>query len=194
MGLILFDTNIFIDMLNGVEQATIELSQYSKPAISVITYMELRAGERGQDKRLLDAVLAEFEILQVDQRVTDAAIRLRKQSLTVPPKIKLPDAIIGATAKVHDIPLVTRNPSDFVDRGIKVHVPYDYDSKTGKVTRVRAPVSTALDVTITGLSGYAPSAFADWKPLRLLDFDLGEIQTYVVEGKTMYFKPTKKGR
>jgi hypothetical protein len=34
MALILFDTNVFIDMLNGVHQATIELGSYDSPAIS----------------------------------------------------------------------------------------------------------------------------------------------------------------
>lgn len=46
MALILFDTNIFIDMLGGCEQAAIELSNYDFPAISAITYMELRAGQK----------------------------------------------------------------------------------------------------------------------------------------------------
>jgi hypothetical protein len=39
MALVLFDTNIFIDMLGGCKQATIELSQYDFPAVSAITYM-----------------------------------------------------------------------------------------------------------------------------------------------------------
>jgi predicted nucleic acid-binding protein len=45
MALILFDTYIFIDMLNGIPEATTELGHYDSPAISVITYMELRAGQ-----------------------------------------------------------------------------------------------------------------------------------------------------
>lgn len=43
MALILFDTNIFIDMLRGCKEATRELSAYNFPAVSAITYMELRA-------------------------------------------------------------------------------------------------------------------------------------------------------
>ncbi|MBB5606231.1 MULTISPECIES: hypothetical protein [unclassified Janthinobacterium] len=45
MALILFDTNIFIDMLVGCHQAAVELAAYDEPAISMITYMELRSGE-----------------------------------------------------------------------------------------------------------------------------------------------------
>jgi hypothetical protein len=51
MALILFDTDISIDTLNGVYQAPIELRSYDSPAIRLIHYMELRAGEipRRQD-------------------------------------------------------------------------------------------------------------------------------------------------
>jgi predicted nucleic acid-binding protein len=142
MALILFDTNIFIDMLTGVSEATKELSQYDSPGISVITYMEIRSGEKEHEKPILDALLAEFEIIGVSREVTEAAIALRKLSISSPPKIKLPDAIIAATAKVHNIPLVTRNAKDFNKRGIMMHVPYSYDSLSGKVWDVQPACST----------------------------------------------------
>jgi predicted nucleic acid-binding protein len=97
MALILFDTNIFIDMLNGVHQATVELGNYDEPAISAITYMELRSGQalRPQDKPILDAVLAEFTVLQLDPQIIEESISIRGNSLVKPPKIKLPDAIVA---------------------------------------------------------------------------------------------------
>jgi predicted nucleic acid-binding protein len=142
MGLTLFDTNIFIDMLNGVHQASIELASYDMPAISFVTYMELRCGEfsRPHEKAILTAVLDEFHVVEMNKTIMEAAIKILGSSLATKPAIKLPDAIIAATAWVRSCPVVTRNPKDFLTAGVIVHVPYDYDSKTGLVTNVRAPI------------------------------------------------------
>ncbi|WP_035374988.1 PIN domain-containing protein, partial [Pseudoduganella violaceinigra] len=114
MALILFDTNIFVDMLNGVHEATVELGNYDNPAISVITYMELLSGvtTRPQDTPVLEAVLSEFIVLHIDLQVIESTIAIRGKSLMTPPKIKLPDAIIAATALSHQVPLITRNSKD----------------------------------------------------------------------------------
>jgi predicted nucleic acid-binding protein len=139
MALILFDTNIFIDMLNGVHEAATELGRYDFPAISTITYMELRVGQiaRPHEVPILDALLAEFTVLPLDPQITELAIDIRGNSLISGPKVKLPDAIIGGTAAAYGMPIVTRNPTDFSWSGIVVHIPYDYDSATGQVTNVR---------------------------------------------------------
>ena len=151
MALILFDTNIFIDMLSGVHQASIELNSYDMPAISFITYIELRCGEydRPQDKPILDAVLAEFHVYHMDQQIMEAAIEIRGRSLATKPAIKLPDAIIAATARVNYAPVVTRNAKDFALAGVAIHIPYDYDSKTGLVTNIRQPFEQGPHPTLT---------------------------------------------
>jgi len=65
MALILFDTNIFIDMLGGCKQATTELSSYDFPAISAVTYMELLAGTivKPNEKPILDVLLSESQVI-----------------------------------------------------------------------------------------------------------------------------------
>lgn len=142
MALILFDTNIFIDLLNGCSQVGVELTSYQEPAISVITLMELRAGQftRPNDKFILDPLLETFTVLPLDEQVTLLGITIRGNSLVTPPRIKLPGAIIGATAKSWKIPLVTRNPKDFEHLKIPVHVPYDWNSNTGVVSNIRKPL------------------------------------------------------
>lgn len=141
MALVLFDTNIFIDMLNGVHQATLELASYDRPAISAITFLELQAGAivRPHEQARLDSALKVFDVIQIDEAIIAAAIQIRGNSLRDLPKIALPDAIIGATASVNALPIVTRNPSDFRSTGTPVHVPYAFDSNTGVVSHI-API------------------------------------------------------
>jgi predicted nucleic acid-binding protein len=107
--------------------------------------MELKSGERlrPQDKPVLDALLAEFTVVQLDPQITEAAISIRGNSLITSPRIKLPDAIIAATALTSDAPLVTRNAKDFARVPIRIHTPYDYDSATGVVSNIRLPFDFA---------------------------------------------------
>jgi len=153
MAMTLFDTNIFIDLLNGCPQAGIELTSYAEPAISVITLMELRAGElpRPGDKAILDPLLETFTMLPLDEKVTLAAIVIRGNSLIAPPKIKIPDAIIGATAEAWNTSIITRNPNDFHKLSVPVHVPYDWDAKTNIVTNIRPPVGSPIGATKSGI-------------------------------------------
>jgi toxin FitB len=92
--------------------------------ISVVTLAELRHGvERlaaGQRKRRLDGWLTgelvdrfEERILDIDPAVADEWGRLvARREMTGEPMHAM-DALIAATAAVHDLALVTRNTSDF---------------------------------------------------------------------------------
>jgi hypothetical protein len=152
MAMTLFDTNIFIDLLTGCPQAAIELTSYPEPALSVITLLELRAGEmpRPNDKAILDQLLETFTVLPLDEDVTLKAISIRGNSLILPPKIKIADAIIGATAEAWSIPIITRNPRDFHKLTVPVHVPYDWDSKIGVVSNIRPPLGSQVGAAKSG--------------------------------------------
>ncbi|MFD2365469.1 PIN domain-containing protein [Pseudoduganella sp. GCM10020061] len=149
--MILFDTNIFIDMLGGCHQAAVELNSYDEPAVSVITLMELRAGQalRPDDKSRLDPFLETFVVLPIDERITEVAIEIRGRSLLHPPKVKLPDAIIGATAEVWGIAIITRNARDFKDLTVHIHQPYHLDSQSGRVSQIRPPYNGPARRAIT---------------------------------------------
>jgi predicted nucleic acid-binding protein len=115
----LFDTNILIDYLNGVEQAKTELDKYSDKAISLITWMEVMVGATPETENIVRGFLSGFVNLPIEERVSDVAVALRKQH-----KIKLPDAIVWATAQVNKRILVTRNTKDFSHDEPGVRVPY----------------------------------------------------------------------
>ena len=115
----LFDTNILIDYLNGVPAAKIELDRYTDKAISVITWMEVLVGTTPDTDHATRSFLEGFQSLPIGAVVAGRSVELRKRH-----KIKLPDAIVWATAQVSDRILVTRNTKDFKADEPGVRVPY----------------------------------------------------------------------
>ncbi len=113
------DTNILVDYLRGIAQAKAELALYQSPAISVIGWMEVMAGTTPQTESAARAFLQSFDLLEIDAKVAEQAVVLRKSK-----RLKLPDAIIWATAQVHQCLLVTRNTRDFGPNEPGVRVPY----------------------------------------------------------------------
>jgi predicted nucleic acid-binding protein len=116
----LFDTNILIDHLNGIAQATQEIKASSGPAVSVITWIEVMTGAADPSQEaILRAFLANFECLPVTNAVAERAAENRRVR-----RIKLPDAILLATAEAAGRQLVTRNVRDFPAGMGGVRVPY----------------------------------------------------------------------
>ena len=113
----LFDTNILIDYLNGADQARAELARFDDRAISLVTWMEVMVGATSATEVPIRRFLASFDNLAVDVPVGERAVSLRQQH-----RIKLPDAIVWATAQVHGRILITRNTKDFstVEPGIRI--------------------------------------------------------------------------
>ena len=113
------DTNILIDYLNGRPAARQELARYTHPAISVITWMEVMAGTTPQTEPGTRTFLSGFDQLSIDALIAERAVELRRTH-----RIKLPDAIVWATAQVHQSLLVTRNSRDFDSTDPGVRIPY----------------------------------------------------------------------
>lgn len=116
---LLLDTNIIIDYLNGDDRAKQFFDLEPNPATSIITYMETLIGATEDVKDVTRAFLKSLEIVQINEEIAELAINLRQSH-----RLKLPDAIILASAQFLGATLVTRNTKDFGQGGIGVLVPY----------------------------------------------------------------------
>ena len=116
----LIDTNILIDFLSGTEAARDELSRYTRPTISLITWMEVLVGASNDEEVLrLTSFLAEFDRVPIDDGVCELAVDIRRRT-----RIRLPDSIIWASAQRINAILITRNTRDFPEDDPGVRVPY----------------------------------------------------------------------
>ena len=69
--------------------------------------------------------IEQANVLKVDDDIINQTVHIRKNH-----KIKIPDAIVAATALVNDLILITRNTSDFKNiSGLQVENPWDWELK-----------------------------------------------------------------
>lgn len=115
----LFDTNILIDHLNGAPQADAEIERYEDRAISIITWIEVMAGAEADMAEPTRTYLDGYAIVGLEDRIAEQAVSVRQSR-----PLKLPDAIILATAQATARLLVTRNTRDFPVDDPGVRAPY----------------------------------------------------------------------
>jgi predicted nucleic acid-binding protein len=116
----LFDTNILIDYLNGVPASKREVERHRDRLISIITWMEVLAGAHDDEEQdVIEMFLRDFQVVELTRGVAHEAVALRKRR-----RIRLPDAVIWASARVESALLVTRNTRDFPRDDPGVRVPY----------------------------------------------------------------------
>ena len=107
----LIDSNIIIDFCNGrLSSGGRNLMENIDPEISIITNIELFATKNisEQEHRLLERFVALSIVHPLNTDLVKATIDIRRIS-----KIKLPDAVIAATAITYDLVLLSRNIADF---------------------------------------------------------------------------------
>ena len=114
-----FDTNILIDWLNDVPQASVELERYDRPRISRVVWTEILAGESPETRNNVRELISPFDLVEIDAQVAMAAADIRHRT-----RIKLMDAYILATAQVNGAILITRNTKDFPAEMPGIRVPY----------------------------------------------------------------------
>ena len=101
----LLDTNSVIYFFDGEEKISAFIKSNKSPLyISFITQIEILCFET-QDEALMNNIVKfteSIDIITTNEDIITAAIEYRKKL-----KLKIPDAIIAATAKVNELTLIT---------------------------------------------------------------------------------------
>lgn len=108
----ILDSNVIIFASKETIDVEKLLSEYDEFYVSVITYIEVYAFEfqNAVEKEIIDDIFANLEIIEVNKEIADQAVTYRKNKIK---KIKLPDAVILATAKYAAADLLTDDWDDF---------------------------------------------------------------------------------
>lgn len=114
-----FDTNMVIDALKGIQQAEVEYQRYENILISIVTWMEVLVGDSQNETQTRDFMSRYFQIIPIGDVIAENAIQIRRNY-----RLRLPDAIIFATAETYHALLVTRNSKDFKPNWKNVRIPY----------------------------------------------------------------------
>lgn len=116
----LLDSDILLDFLDGHAAAAREIARYHECCVSIISWMEILAGARTQaDEDVRREFLGHFRIVPLTAQVAEEAVKLRREY-----RLKLPDAIIWASAIRENCLLVSRNTKHFPVNQASVRFPY----------------------------------------------------------------------
>jgi len=115
-----FDTNILIDFLNRDKRAKAEFDLYDRKLISLITHIEILVGAKDKDDELhLRKFLKIFELCAITDEIADFCVKIRQKH-----NLRIPDALVWATALHYECQLVTRNSRDFKMSHPSLRLPY----------------------------------------------------------------------
>ncbi|CAN5133971.1 type II toxin-antitoxin system VapC family toxin [soil metagenome] len=104
MARVVLDTDVLIDHLGGKDALSSELSGSS---YSTVTRAELYSWKQDHES-IIDRLLDQFDEVSVDRLVAEEAGRIRREL-----GVRLPDALIAATAIRVKRPLFTRNVRNY---------------------------------------------------------------------------------
>ena len=99
----LLDTNIVIYLQKGLLATELPADDYG---ISIITEMELRSapGLSEEDQQWIIKCIQDVKVFALTPTIKENAIQIRQNK-----KVKLPDAIVAATAMTHETELLTND-------------------------------------------------------------------------------------
>lgn len=113
----IIDSCVLIDLSRRLPAAVDFLAELEAsgvvPALSALSVAEVMRGVRKETERLLfEALFARWTVVPADFQVALAAAKYLK-SYSASHSLDVVDAVIAATAQVHDLPLVTLNLKHF---------------------------------------------------------------------------------
>lgn len=114
--MVLCDTNILINVFNGRQDAIdqLEIIGLDQVVLSAVTVMELYQGMRNKQEMLkLKKRIKFFDVIPISEEVSNTATEL-VETYKLSHGLLIPDALIGATGSVYELPLFTYNVRDFV--------------------------------------------------------------------------------
>jgi predicted nucleic acid-binding protein len=115
-----FDSDVLLDFLDGFSLAASELMRYRERCLSIVSWMEVMVGARNKAaEEMRRNFLKHFDLLPLTSSVAEEAVALRREH-----RLKLPDAIIWATALTENCLLVTRNTRHFPEKQPGIRFPY----------------------------------------------------------------------
>ncbi len=114
MANVLVDSDVLIDHLRGHRRL---VRGTDRLHVSAVTRAELFSG-RAPEERAVARLLESMTDLPVDATIAERAGRIRRTT-----SVRLPDALIAATAIEHRLTLMTRNARDWGIKGIRIKAP-----------------------------------------------------------------------
>lgn len=112
----LLDTNFIINYFKGIYEGDARKFTDSiingTTFISIITRIELLSWKSivAKDEIIIKEFISDSTVFSLEERIIIRTILLKKTN-----KIKLPDAIIAATALEHNMQLLSHNVKDFIN-------------------------------------------------------------------------------
>ncbi|PIZ63994.1 hypothetical protein CO051_02705 [Candidatus Roizmanbacteria bacterium CG_4_9_14_0_2_um_filter_39_13] len=119
----LLDSNILIYGFKGIEpykSLGVDLLSQKQLALSILTVAEFLAGATKQEKAMLDDLLSTATLYTIDYTIARTAAYYREMYARKHKRVFLIDCLIAATAKVHNLTLVTNNAKDFPMKDIYI--------------------------------------------------------------------------
>jgi len=123
----LIDTNSLIEFTGGLlpERVYTALSAIIDTDFNISFINKLEVLGHHTADEAWQIFIEQANIFKADDDIINQTIEIRKNH-----KIKIPDAIVAATALVNDLILITRNTKDFKNiPGLQMESPWDWELK-----------------------------------------------------------------